>query len=94
MKNSFLDILKSCSVSEDMLIGIVPHSQIAAFKRRDRLKTLAVRSCADCPAVLPSKQAFEDRSYPINVPVYMYYNSKANDERIMKFVNFCTAGAK
>ncbi|MCA1961006.1 MAG: PstS family phosphate ABC transporter substrate-binding protein [Desulfomonile sp.] len=83
---SFYLIVKVCSISEDLTIGIAP----AAWGAKGT-KLIAVKKDATSPGVRPSEQTVRDRSYPITLPFKFYWNGRSVDQRVTRFVDFCVS---
>jgi phosphate transport system substrate-binding protein len=52
-----------------------------------QFKILKLKQTADSPAILPSRQAIADGSYPLKRPFFLYHDAKASPE-VKAFVDF------
>lgn len=78
------------AVAEDPQgIGV---ASLASFKRqRERypVKPLGVARNENSSAVLPSDTTIQDRTYLLIRPLFLYWDGKAKDPMVQKFVNHC-----
>ena len=58
----------------------------------NKVKTIAVRSAAGQPAVMPSPATVKDASYPVARALYLYTNG-APQGKVKEFVDFCLGSA-
>ena len=77
-------IVHVCTVADDLPIGIGP-----ALKAKGSIKVLGVKLDDNSPPVKPSEDTLKDKSYPIINPIRMYWDSKSEDDRIKRFVEYC-----
>ena len=82
---SWTSIVQVCSAANDLPIGIGP----ALMASHRQIKLLAIKPDENSPAVKPSEDALKDAWYPILNPIYIYWDSKSEDERIKSFVEYC-----
>jgi ABC-type phosphate transport system substrate-binding protein len=75
-----------CSTASDLPIGIAP-----AFVAKGDLRVIAVKSDDASPAVLPTDENLRARKYPIILPFTMYWDTRTQDEKLVKFVDFCAS---
>jgi ABC-type phosphate transport system substrate-binding protein len=52
-------------------------------------KAIAIKLDEKTPGVLPTLQTCADRTYPLVLPFWFYWDSKSADARIKPFVEFC-----
>jgi phosphate transport system substrate-binding protein len=78
-------ILKVCSTAKDLPVGIGPRIQA----ERSGVKIIRIKQDDQSPAVLPSDETMKNKTYPISVPIRLYWNAKVQDDRITKFVEYC-----
>jgi len=83
---SFYLIVKVCSISEDIPIGIAPSAWGAKGT-----KLIAVKKDAESQGVQPSEQTVRDRTYPITLPFKFYWDGQSSDQRVPRFVDFCAS---
>jgi phosphate transport system substrate-binding protein len=86
MADNWASIVKVCTSASDLPIGIGP-----ALGTKAGVKVLGIKQDASAPAVVPSEQTLLDRSYPIINPIRLYWDGGSQDDRIMKFVDFCAS---
>jgi phosphate transport system substrate-binding protein len=84
----FPSIIKDVSKSVDA-IGYAPLALALEAKARGKVKLLAVKKSNDSPAVAPSKESVAQGAYPLNCPLYLYYNRNQGEKHIQRFVDFC-----
>jgi phosphate transport system substrate-binding protein len=53
------------------------------------VKVVAIKEREDAPAVTPSNETLQNRTYAISGPLYLYYGRNAAKEDTLKFVQFC-----
>ncbi len=83
---NWTSIAKICSSATDLPIGIGP-----AVLAKEGVKVLAVKKDQDSVAVAASPNTVKDKSYPLIVPIKIFWNSQTQDGRIEKLVNFYAA---
>jgi phosphate transport system substrate-binding protein len=84
MAETWHAIVKVCSAATDLPIGICP-----VMRLNPQVKTIAVKRDDKTTGVLPSLQTCADRTYPLVLPFWFYWDSKSADARIKPFVEFC-----
>ncbi|MEW6111078.1 MAG: substrate-binding domain-containing protein [Thermodesulfobacteriota bacterium] len=84
MAETWHAIVKVCSAATDLPIGICP-----VMRLNPEVKAIAVKLDDKTPAVLPSLQTCADRTYPLVLPFWFYWDDKSADARIKPFVEFC-----
>ena len=77
-------IVQVCAVANDLPIGIGP-----VLKAKGSIKLLGVKLDDNSPPVKPSEETLKDKSYLIINPIRMYWDSKSEDDRIKRFVEYC-----
>jgi phosphate transport system substrate-binding protein len=86
MADSWTAIVKVCTTATDLPIGIAP-----ALAEKGAIKVLAIKQDENTPAVVPSAESLKEKSYPIINSIRLYWDSQSPDERIKKFVDFCSS---
>jgi len=84
--DTWTTIVKICSVATDLPIGICP-----VLRLNPQVKAIAIKLDDKTPAVLPSLQTCADRTYPLVLPFWFYWDSRTTDARIKPFVEFCAS---
>ncbi len=84
---SWTSIVKVCTIGKDLPIGIGPRM----LASKSGAKVIAVKEDTNSPAVLPTEETMKDKTYPIIVPIRLYWDTRTQDERLMKFVDFCAS---
>lgn len=77
-------IMKICSTAKDIPIGIGP-----AIIVKGDVKMLGVKQDDNFAGVKPSDETVKNRSYPIVNPIRVYWDSRTEDERAKKFIDYC-----
>ncbi|MEW6351642.1 MAG: substrate-binding domain-containing protein [Thermodesulfobacteriota bacterium] len=81
-------ILKEVS-THPRAIGYAPVRTVFAPPFAGTVKAAAIKKDADSPSVMPSEQTVADRSYPLIVPLLLYYDRNTAGEHTKRFVEFC-----
>jgi hypothetical protein len=84
--DSFSSIIEICAAAKDMTVGIAP-----SHKLPSTVKSIAVKEDAQSRAWAATADTVRDKSYPLVLPFYFYWDSKTADARIAKFADFCAA---
>ncbi len=74
-------------------IGYLGNIQLQGIlKRRPQIKVqlLAIRKDSNSKPFSPSAEISEKSKYPLNIPLYFYWNGNTSDKRIESFTQFCT----
>lgn len=82
---SWTAIMKVCSVAKDLPIGMGPRLAV----EKSAVKVIGVKEDDNSPAILPTEETLKNKTYPIIVPIRLYWDSDTQDDRIVKFVDFC-----
>ena len=82
---SWQSILKVCSLAKDMPIGIAP-----AYITKN-VKTIAVKKDDSSPAIKPTPDQVNSKTYPIILQFAMWWDVKEKDDKLMKYIDFCAA---
>ncbi len=56
---------------------------------KDMVKIIAVKEDADSPRIEPTVETIQNRSYPLAIPLVLYYDQKSSTSELLEFVNFC-----
>ncbi|AFM25466.1 substrate-binding domain-containing protein [Desulfomonile tiedjei] len=83
---SWGSIIKICANAKDLPIGIGP---VPINGTSGGAKVLGVKADENSPAVIPSEETLKNKTYPILLPFYMYWDADTKDKRVMDFVNYC-----
>lgn len=86
MCESFSTILKVCATAQDIPIGIGP---VPVNGNNSGAKMLAISREAGSPPISPGESTLANKSYPIILPFYLYWNSQTQDARVKPFVDYC-----
>lgn len=86
MCDSFSTILKACAIAQDIPIGIGP---VPVNGNNSEAKMLAISREAGSPPITPEESTLANKSYPIILPFYLYWNSETQDARVKPFVDYC-----
>jgi phosphate transport system substrate-binding protein len=54
-----------------------------------KVHVIALRESADSPAIFPSADTIRNHSYPLSVPLVLYYNARSSAPALKEFVGFC-----
>jgi phosphate transport system substrate-binding protein len=75
-------IIKVCAEAKDFPIGIAPYS-------RDRrgTKAISLKKTADATATAPDDATIASGTYPLSIPIYLYWDGQTKDKRILSFLN-------
>jgi phosphate transport system substrate-binding protein len=82
---SWTGIMKVCSVAKDLPIGIGPR----LVANNSAVKVIGIKADDSAPAILPTDETMKNKTYPIIVPIRLYWDAQTQDDRILKFVDFC-----
>jgi phosphate transport system substrate-binding protein len=52
-------------------------------------KIIAIKEDVDAPAIEPTVGTIQNQSYPISVPLVLYYDKRFSTPELVGFVNFC-----
>jgi phosphate transport system substrate-binding protein len=86
MADSWTSIVKVCTTANDLPIGIGP-----ALGAKGEIKVLSIKQDENTPAVVPSTKTLKEKSYPIINPIHLYWDGQSQDDRIKRFIDFCTS---
>lgn len=79
-------IVKACGGASDLPVGIAPFMSI-----KEKVKLLALKKDGNSAAVVPSQDTLRDKTYPLLVPITMYWETPLKNKEIEVFVNFCAS---
>jgi len=81
-------VIKDVSARVDAA-GYVPLALALAAHGQGIVRTLAIKKDADSPAILPSHETIESRTYPLPRPLFLCYDGNSSEKQIKQFVEFC-----
>jgi phosphate transport system substrate-binding protein len=55
----------------------------------DKIKRLAIKKDASSPAVVPSWETVQDKTYPLTRPLYFYWDGGSVARQVQDFIDFC-----
>jgi phosphate transport system substrate-binding protein len=84
---SWGSIIKVCSVSTDLPIGIAPIIQAAAAGKS--IKVMAIKKDENSPGVQPSEETLNFGTYPIILEFRFYWDEKTLSSQAKQFVDYC-----
>ncbi|MEW6531873.1 MAG: substrate-binding domain-containing protein [Thermodesulfobacteriota bacterium] len=82
--DTWTTIIKICSVATDLPIGICP-----VLRLNPQVKAISLKLDDKTQGVLPTLQTCADRTYPLVLPFWFYWDSNNTDARIKPFIEFC-----
>jgi phosphate transport system substrate-binding protein len=83
---SWGSIIRICATAKDLPIGIGP---VPINGTSGGAKVLGVKVDENSPAVIPSEETLKQKTYPIQLPFYLYWDADTKDKRVIDFVNYC-----
>ena len=81
-----LRFVKACGSASDLPIGIAPFTSV-----KENAKLLALKKDGNSAAVVPSQDTLRDKTYPLLVPITMYWETPLKNKEIEVFVTFCAS---
>jgi phosphate transport system substrate-binding protein len=73
----------------DGAIGFAPLDKALQAAGDGSIGLIAIKKSKDSPAVPPTRMTVADRSYPIIMPLFLYYDSESETDSIRRFVEYC-----
>jgi phosphate transport system substrate-binding protein len=89
IRDLYHNIIREISKKKTPAIGYAGLADAQRAAKTNLIKILGIKKDADSPALLPSAETVKNRSYPLSVPVYFYYDSPTAGDHIKRFVDFC-----
>jgi len=89
---TFFRLIATTVSEEPYSIGFVRYRNIVQLKDlglENKVKVLAIKKDEQSPSVLPSRSTFEDGTYPISRPYYLYIDQKSAGRLARQFFEFC-----
>lgn len=84
----YKDTVTACRKSP--AIGYIPTTSVFFRDLKGHgVKAIAVKKDANSRAIFPTEGVVKQTDYPITIPVYLVWNSKATEECIAGFADFC-----
>ena len=82
---SWGSIAKVCEACKDVPIGIAPRM----LAERSAVKIIRVKRDDQSEGILPTEKTMQAKTYPIIVPIRLYWDTKTEDDSVLKFVDYC-----
>ncbi|MBI5249169.1 MAG: PstS family phosphate ABC transporter substrate-binding protein [Desulfomonile tiedjei] len=89
VRNFFHDILKEISLKKPPALGYAGLYDAMKAVQAGRVKLLALKRDENSPAVLPTLETVKDRTYPLIMQLYFYWDKDRAPEHLKQFVDFC-----
>jgi hypothetical protein len=70
-------------------LGYAPLLDATAAQEKNLVRIMGIKNDPAVPAVYPSYTTLKDKSYPLLLPLYFYWNADAASPLVAKFVEFC-----
>jgi phosphate transport system substrate-binding protein len=89
IRNFYHNIIREISKKKPAAIGYAGFSDAQRAVKNNLVKILAIKKDAGSPAVFPSAETVKNKSYPLSVPVYLYYDDASAGDQVKSFAEFC-----
>lgn len=89
IRDLYHNIMREISKKKPAAISYAGFADAQRGVQNSLIKIMGIRKDADSPAVVPTRETIKNRSYPLSVPVYFYYDGKSAGGHVKKFVEFC-----
>ncbi len=73
----------------DEAVGYCPLVKAIPAEEAGKIRILSLKKDEKSPAVVPTPATVEDRSYPLIMPLYLYYIDRPGG-KVARFVDYCT----
>lgn len=89
VRDYYHHIIRDLSRKQPAGLGYAPLLDATAAQEKHLVRIMGVKKDQAAPAVHPSFATIADKSYPLILPLYFYWNADAASPLIGKFVDFC-----
>ncbi len=88
VREYFNDIVRAVAGKHRLSIGYADYERARRSEEKGLVKILAVKRNAESQGILPSTVTLKDGSYPLALPLYLYWDENRVSPKVKKFVGF------
>ncbi len=89
VRDFYHHIIKELARRKPPALAYAPYLDAVNAEKMNIIKILGLKKDQNSPAIFPSDATIKDKSYPLMLPLYFYWNSDTAGPLVRKFVEFC-----
>jgi phosphate transport system substrate-binding protein len=89
VRDYYHHIIKELSRKQPPALSYAPLVDAVKAEQGKLVRIMGIKRDENSPAILPSPATVRDGSYPLILPLYFYWNSRAASPLVKQFVEFC-----
>jgi phosphate transport system substrate-binding protein len=89
VRSFYHGIITELSRKKPPAIAYAPYHDAKKAEQAKQVKILGIRTESGSGAVQPSPATLKDASYPLVIPLYLYWDQATTRPAVKKFVDFC-----
>jgi phosphate transport system substrate-binding protein len=89
IRDLYHNIIREISKKKPAAISYAGFADAQRAVQNNLIKILGIKKDANSTVVFPTAETVKNNSYPLNVPVYLYYDGASAGDHIKSFVEFC-----
>jgi phosphate transport system substrate-binding protein len=89
VRDFYHHIIKELARKQPPALAYAPFVDAVHAEKTKTVKILGLKKDRNSPTIFPSEATIKDKSYPLMLPLYFYWNSDTAGPQVRKFVEFC-----
>ncbi len=89
VRDYYHHIIKELARKKPPALAYTPFLDAVNAEKTHMVKILGLKKDQNSPAIYPSEATIKDKSYPLMLPLYFYWNAGTAGPLVRKFVEFC-----
>jgi phosphate transport system substrate-binding protein len=89
VRDFYNEIIKDVSRTKPAALGYCSFSDAAKAEKNKLVKIMAIKKDEQSTPAVPSADSIRSGSYPLIMPLYLYWNAASSSALVKQFVDFC-----
>jgi len=89
VRDFYTEIIRDVSRGKPAALGYCAFNDAAKAEKNKLVKIVAIKKDEQSAPVVPSADSLKSGSYPLVMPLYLYWDSAPSGPLVKQFVDFC-----
>jgi len=89
VRDFYNEIIRDVSRAKPVALGYCSFKDAAKAEKNKLAQIIAIKKDEQSKAVVPSADSMRSDSYPLTMPLYLYWDGAASSPLVKQFVDFC-----
>jgi phosphate transport system substrate-binding protein len=89
IRDLYHNIIREVSKKKPAAISYAGFADAHRAVQNNLIKVIGVKKDSNSQVVFPTEETVKNNSYPLKVPVYLYYDDVSAGDQLKRFVEFC-----